>query len=164
MDYLFSPWRYSYVTAPRNGDGCVFCELGGSDPADDEQRYVVYRATHHYVVLNAYPYTSGHLMIVPYEHASRLSALRPAALHELVALTAQVEAVLDEAYHPDGINVGLNLGKCAGAGIEEHLHLHAVPRWFGDTSFMTVVGETRVLPEVLRESWRRLSGRFSGRQ
>lgn len=161
MDFLFSPWRFSYVTSVKEGnDGCVFCRLASSEATQDESSYVIHRAVHHFVVLNAFPYTSGHLMIVPYDHAARLSDLQRPGLEELMRLAAQSERVLDEAYHPGGINIGLNLGECAGAGIAGHLHMHAVPRWTGDTNFMTVTGETRVLPEDLHDTWLRLHGRF----
>ncbi len=160
MDHLFSPWRYAYVTSVKDDGECVFCRLGGADPAMDSETYVLHRGRYHFIVLNVYPYTSGHLMIVPFEHVDRLSGLSGEAAAELIELTTRSEQVLDEAYRPEGINFGLNLGKCAGAGIEAHLHLHAVPRWFGDTNFMTAVGETRLLPESLEESWQRLAGRF----
>ena len=162
MDYLFSPWRYSYVTSTKDEGGCVFCRLASADPSEDESSFVVHRGEHHFIVLNTYPYTSGHLMIVPYEHVARLTELDRSSREELGELTARSEQVLDEVYHPEGINFGLNVGECAGAGIAEHLHLHAVPRWFGDTNFMTVTGETRVLPEDLQDSWRRLQGCFGG--
>ena len=160
MDRLFSPWRYAYVTSQKAEGGCALCRLGAADSSADEAGFVVARARHLFVVLNIYPYNSGHLMIVPYRHAPRLSALDDDVLHELIRLAARVEEALEDAYHPDGINFGMNLGQSAGAGIADHVHLHAVPRWAGDTNFMTVAGETRVLPEALRATWQRLRGRI----
>lgn len=164
MDHLFTPWRMAYVAGAGSGaggaDSCVLCTLRDADPADDETSFVVHRAPAHYVVLNIYPYTSGHIMIVPHDHASRLAELSEASLSGLVWLAARAEAVLEEVYRPEGINLGMNLGRCAGAGMPDHLHLHVVPRWTGDTAFMTVTGATRVLPEDLRETWRKLRGRF----
>ena len=157
MDHLFSPWRFSYVSNPKEeAERCVFCRLGSSNPDDDTTNYILHRGNHHYLVLNIYPYNPGHLMVVPYEHHARLGDMEPDALAELLALTCRVERLLDDTYAPEGINVGLNIGRCAGAGIVDHLHLHAVPRWTGDTSFMTVTGGTRVLPEDLAESWLKL--------
>jgi ATP adenylyltransferase len=161
MDLLFCPWRYAYVTAARPAkQQCVLCAIGSADPREDERDLVVGRSGRHFVVLNRYPYNNGHLLIVPYRHVARLSELSEDELHELFRLTARAEAVMEEVYHPGGLNVGMNLGSCAGAGIAEHLHVHVVPRWSGDTSFMTVAGETRILPEDLGETWRKLHGRF----
>lgn len=164
MDHLFTPWRMAYVagggSGAAGGGSCVLCALRDADPADDEASFIVHRAPGHYVVLNIYPYTSGHVMVVPHEHASRLAELSEASLSGLARLAARAEAVLEEVYRPEGINLGMNLGRCAGAGMPDHLHLHVVPRWTGDTAFMTVTGATRVLPEDLRETWRRLRGRF----
>lgn len=160
MDHIFSPWRYAYVTSRKGDDGCVLCGIGADAPSSDEERLVVARGDHAFVVLNLYPYNSGHLMVVPYRHASHLGDLDAAVLAGMGRLAARAEAVLVEVYRPDGVNLGMNLGKAAGAGIEDHLHLHVVPRWIADTNFMTVAGETRVLPEGLRETWRKLRGRF----
>jgi len=161
MDHLFSPWRFDYVSRPdKETEGCVFCGLGRADVSEDEAGFVLHRGQHHYSVLNLYPYTSGHLMIVPYEHQAKLAELSAESLAELTSLAARVEALLDEVYKPDGINLGMNLGECAGAGIADHLHLHAVPRWCGDTNFITVTGRTRVLPEDLHETWRKLRERW----
>jgi ATP adenylyltransferase len=157
MDRLFCPWRYSYVTsAPAPESECVLCDLGAGDPSRDREGLIVHRAHHHYVVLNKYPYTSGHVMIVPYAHLERLSELPPEALPELSYLMARAESVLSAEYRAEGLNVGLNLGRYAGAGIPRHLHTHVVPRWSGDTHFMTVTGETRVIPEELDDTWQRL--------
>jgi ATP adenylyltransferase len=143
MDHLWSPWRLSYVTdgAPRSG--CVFCEAS----AGRDDSLVVFRGKTCFVILNKFPYNNGHLMVVPDRHVASLSELAPEEQAELVALAGRAEIALLEAYAPHGLNMGINLGKPAGAGILDHLHMHVVPRWNGDTNFMTVVGETRVLPE-----------------
>ena len=161
MDFLFTPWRYAYVTAERKPERCVLCDIAESDAGEDERLLVVHRGRHNFILLNAYPYTSGHLMVAPYRHVARLSLLDTAERDEIIGLAARVESVLEETYRPEGFNLGFNLGQCAGAGIAEHLHMHAVPRWIGDTSFMTVTGETRVMPESLEQSWQRLRGRFA---
>lgn len=158
MDYLWTPWRYQYLTAPGNQDTCIFC--AAAKEGDDRKHLVVHRAVHNYVILNRYPYTSGHLMIVPYQHAASLELLEDPTLAELMALAKASERHLRTLYRPDGLNLGINIGKSAGAGIAGHLHLHALPRWMGDANFMTVVGETRVLPEELEMTWERLSAAF----
>jgi ATP adenylyltransferase len=160
MDYLFSPWRFRYVTRPKDESGCVFCQIARSDHARDEEHFVLARADHHFVVLNIYPYTTGHIMVVPYLHEASLSRLPHESLDELAHLAARSERLLLEVYGAEGVNLGMNLGHCAGAGIQEHLHLHAVPRWCGDTNFMTVTGMTRVLPEELHATWVKLSGKI----
>ena len=161
MDHLFTPWRYTYVTTAGDEPGCVLCKIAEGDPVEDERLLVLHRGHRNFVVLNAFPYTCGHLMVVPYRHVPRLSGLEPAERDELIALATRAEAILEETYRAEGLNLGMNLGRCAGAGIAEHLHLHALPRWIGDTSFMTATGETRVLPETPQQSWTRLRGRFS---
>ena len=160
MDHLFSPWRYAYVTSPKTDGGCVLCRIGSADPSGDEGGFVVARGLHHFVVLNIYPYNTGHLMIVPYRHVPRLAELGEEVLKEMALIAARAEAALSEVYRPEGINLGMNLGQCAGAGIADHLHLHVVPRWAADTNFITVTGETRVLPEDLHRTWQRLRGKI----
>jgi ATP adenylyltransferase len=151
MDHLWSPWRLDYVTADKPSDGCVFCDaLAGRDPL------IVFGGRLAYVILNRYPYNNGHLMVVPNRHLASLVELSVDELHEVAGLSQRSEAVLREAYTLQGINVGINLGKAAGAGIHQHLHVHLVPRWSGDTNFMTVVGQTRVLPEDLASTALRL--------
>jgi ATP adenylyltransferase len=162
MQHLFTPWRFKYVTQVEHQKGCILCGVAATDPSEDESVFILHRAEHNFLVLNIYPYTSGHLMIVPFEHYSRLAEMPEAALSEFTGLAVRVEKLLTEVYRPEGINMGMNLGLCAGAGIVEHLHMHAVPRWTGDTSFMTVVGDTRVIPEDLQKTWRKLRDRFSG--
>jgi ATP adenylyltransferase len=156
MDYLWSPWRYSYI-AQVNSDKqveCIFCDALARN--DDASTLIVYRGKKIFVILNRYPYTSGHVMIVPYAHVAQLGRCDAETLLEMMQLTSRVEQAFGANYKPDGMNVGMNLGKAAGAGVLGHLHLHALPRWFGDTNFMTVAGETRVHPEDLRVTYERL--------
>lgn len=154
MDYLWTPWRYQYITTSDKPCECVFCAaaLGG----DDRELLVVFRGKANFVILNRFPYTSGHVMVVPVEHVATLEELSEEALMEMFRLARDCERHLRAVYHPEGLNLGMNIGKSAGAGIAGHLHLHVLPRWTGDTNFMTVVGETRVLPEDLEVTWQRL--------
>jgi ATP adenylyltransferase len=153
VDRLWAPWRLSYVTAaPAPQTDCIFCAARESP----DHELVLLRGRHSFVILNLYPYNNGHLMVVPHRHVSTLESLEEPDRNELMALTRLSEMALTEAYHPQGMNVGINLGKAAGAGIENHLHVHLVPRWSGDTNFMTAVGQTRVLPEDLKETAARL--------
>jgi ATP adenylyltransferase len=182
MDHLWTPWRYAYVTGEDSarpklgvpaalaswpGDlHCVFCNMiaavdyavaNGMPLAEAEAAtYILERGPTCFVVLNAFPYNGGHLMVVPYRHESSLAVLPLAEAEELIRMARRAERVLEVVYKPHGMNFGLNLGRAAGAGVAEHLHLHAVPRWSGDNNFMSVLAETRVLPEMLDESWRRL--------
>ncbi len=189
MEHFWTPWRYNYVTtadkavragvpaklAAWQGDtGCVFCNLlaavdhaiaDGMDRDEAEAAGgIVLRAEHCFVCLNAFPYTSGHVMAMPYAHLDRLAALPVAAAHELAELAQQTELVLGRVYNPHGFNFGMNVGQSAGAGVAGHIHLHAMPRWVGDTSFMTTVAETRVLPEDLETTWWRLRAAFAEQQ
>ena len=146
LDRLYTPWRLAYVTGAAKSADCVFCAaLTGTD-ADP---LIVFRGSSAFVILNLFPYNNGHLMVVPNRHIASLVDATPAELTEMMDLTRRAEIALREAFAPQGMNMGLNLGKAAGAGILEHLHLHVIPRWAGDTNFMTVVGETRVLPQEL---------------
>src|SRR3984893_13309537 len=154
MDFLFTPWRYAYITSANNPGDCLFC--GILQMKDDQKALIVHRAKHCFEMLNAFPYTSGHAMVVPYEHIDELTKLSQPAAEELMALTQRLEGILRELYRPDGLNLGMNLGKAAGAGVAGHIHLHVLPRWFGDANFMTVAGETRVHPEELKITYERL--------
>jgi ATP adenylyltransferase len=156
MDYLWSPWRYRYVSLASQADGCIFCDAAAQP--DDEASYIVHRASCNFVILNRFPYTNGHLMIAPYEHVPTLEQAAEETLAEMMRLTRCAEKHLREIYHPQGLNVGMNLGQCAGAGVASHIHMHVVPRWTGDASFMTVTGETRVLPEDLATTYEKLRG------
>ena len=186
MDILWTPWRYSYVTTAEGraragvpaslsawpGElGCVFCNLmaaidfaiahGMSADAAEAAGGLVVRGQHCFVCLNAFPYTSGHVMAMPYAHLDRLAALPTEAAHELMDLAQRTERVLEGLYRPHGFNFGMNVGQAAGAGVAGHLHLHAMPRWVGDTNFMTTVAETRVLPEDLATTWKRMRAAFA---
>ena len=158
MDYLWTPWRYQYVVASGDAVECVFCAAGRS--SDDRANLVVHRGKHHFVILNRFPYTSGHSMVVPYAHIGNLEELDGEAANELMALSRATARHLREIYRPEGLNLGMNVGKSAGAGIAGHLHMHVLPRWTGDTNFMTVTAETRVLPEALETTWERLREAF----
>jgi ATP adenylyltransferase len=185
MDYLWTPWRYPYLVdddpcgrkgvpealAAWTGDcHCVFCNLiaatrfaveqGGKGLDADRAANIVLRGEYSFIVLNAFPYSSGHVMIVPYAHQETLASLDQATAFEIMRLAQRTEAVQRQVYAPDGINMGLNLGKAAGAGVAGHLHVHVLPRWLGDSNFMTVIAETRVLPETLETTWERLRQGF----
>ena len=153
MDHLWSSWRLSYVNGSAKSDRCVFC---AAQDAVDADSLIVFRGRAAYVILNLYPYNNGHLMVVPNRHIASLAAATSEELHEMIELTQRAEVALREAYAPHGLNVGINLGKPAGAGILDHLHVHVVPRWNGDTNFMTVIGQARVLPEELPQTAERL--------
>ena len=157
MDRIWSPWRHSYVTRSEDSPGCVFCI---ARTIGEGRQLIVHEGTLAYVILNRYPYNNGHLMVVPNRHLPALVDLAVDELNEVALLTQRSEAVLREAYKLEGINVGINLGKPAGGGIPGHLHVHLVPRWIGDTNFMTVVGDTRVLPEDLASTASRLAPIF----
>jgi ATP adenylyltransferase len=158
MDRLWSPWRYRYVSQASPSDECVFCaKAAGSDDAAD---LILYRGVHNYALLNLYPYTTGHLMVAPYAHIADLEALPDEAACEMMRLAQTAIRHLRAVYRPHGLNAGFNLGECAGAGVAGHLHMHILPRWTGDANFMTAVGETRVMPEDLSETWRKLSAAF----
>ncbi len=157
MDYLWTPWRYQYVQGALSQE-CLFCRKSAEQK--DEENYLVHRAERSFVLLNLYPYTPGHLMVAPYAHVATLEEAEEATLAEMMRLTRRAEAHLRAIYRPRGFNVGLNIGECAGAGVAGHLHVHVVPRWPGDTSFMTAVGETRIVPEELAATYRKLSQAF----
>ena len=155
QERLWAPWRMAYVSeAGKPSAECIFCAKPAEDA--DAQNLIVWRGEYCFVILNLFPYTSGHLMIVPYRHAPDLASLTDAEWLELGRLMRQCLRALEREYRPDGFNVGFNLGRAAGAGIEGHLHMHIVPRWHGDTNFMATIGETRVLPESLEQTYTRL--------
>ncbi len=157
MNRLWAPWRLAYVTALPSPAECIFCDA--SAQADAE--LVVYRGRLCFVILNLYPYTNGHVMVVPRRHLASMAALTHDELVEMAELTQAAERVLTEVYRPQGINLGMNLGRPAGAGVADHIHTHLVPRWTGDTNFMTVVGEVRVLPEEIAQTAERLRPAFA---
>ena len=165
MDILWSPWRYAYIksndseTAAKQG-GCVFCEILNNS-ATDEENFILHRAEFNFVILNIYPYISGHLLIVPYAHLADLDRAEQSASNELMDLAKSCQTALREAYQPHGFNLGMNFGKAAGAGVAEHIHMHILPRWTGDANFMTTVGETRTVPEDLHTTFAKLKGKFN---
>ena len=157
MDRLWSPWRYRYVSSLSGetaSNACIFC----TQPAakDDEGHFIVLRAERNFVMLNLYPYTNGHLLIAPYEHVAKLADAQPETMVEMMRLAVRCEVALRKLYSPDGINLGMNLGEAAGAGVAGHIHMHLLPRWSGDASFMSTIAETRVLPEELKITYQRL--------
>ena len=154
MDYLWTPWRYAYVSSGEKPGACIFCDA--PRVGDDRQALIVQRGRHCYTILNRFPYTSGHVMVVPFAHVDQLQKLSVEAGDEMMALCRRMEAVFREVYRPDGINLGMNLGKAAGAGVAGHLHMHVLPRWVADANFVSVVGETRVIPEALETTWEKL--------
>lgn len=183
MDRLWTPWRYEYISAaggaagrkgvpkaleswPGEDAGCVFCNLiravewgiaeGPGEEAAERAGLVVRRLTACFICLNAFPYSSGHVLVVPYRHTDSLAKLPIGEAEEIMRAAQKIETALRSVYRPDGINLGMNLGEAAGAGVAGHIHLHELPRWFGDTNFMTVTGETRILPETLETTWSRL--------
>jgi ATP adenylyltransferase len=159
MDHLWTPWRYQYVQSAPASE-CIFCQKSAQN--DDEQNYIVHRGASAFVLLNLFPYNTGHLMVAPYAHVATLEEAEEATLAEMMRLTRRAETHLRAIYRPRGFNVGLNIGECAGAGVAGHLHIHVLPRWPGDTSFMTTVGETRIVPEDLATTYRKLSQAFRG--
>jgi len=157
MDVLWSPWRYDYITGGENGEktGCVFCDILNNS-ASDEENFILKRAEFNFVILNIYPYTTGHLMVVPYEHLDTLAKAHKLATDEMMDLVKRCETAISNTYNPDGINLGMNLGKAAGAGVAGHFHMHLLPRWIGDVNFMTAIGQTRTLPETLPCTYEKL--------
>jgi len=160
MDYLWTPWRYRYVSDPTKEDSCIFCEA--LSLGDDAKSLIVFRGAKNFVILNRFPYSTGHVMVVPYAHVPDLIACEEETLGELWRTARLVQRALAAVYAPEGYNLGMNLGRCAGAGVTGHLHLHVLPRWIGDTNFMTVVGETRVQPEDLSVTYEKLRRALHG--
>ncbi len=152
MDHLYTPWRRDYIQTAKT-PGCIFCNAINQP---DSEALVIYRAQHSYVILNRYPYTNGHLMVVPYLHMDTIEMLDPDIRAEMMELVSKAMLILREVYQPHGFNLGGNIGSAAGAGIAEHVHLHVLPRWNGDTNFMTAVGNTRILPETIEDTWQRI--------
>jgi ATP adenylyltransferase len=160
MDHLWTPWRYNYIQKSSPSGGCIFCEKAAANR--DEDNLIVFRGERNFIILNAFPYTNGHVMVAPYEHVATLEAAAPATLAEMMSLAQTLEVKLRALYRPDGVNLGMNIGECAGAGVAGHIHMHVLPRWCGDANFMSVIGETRVLPEDLRTTYERLSKALAG--
>jgi len=160
---LWNPWRYEYIRTTTKPKGtCIFCDLPSRS---DQEALILYRGKYSYIALNAYPYNSGHLMVIPYRHVPSLEDLSSEELKELVDLVVKSIKALRESFSPDGFNVGLNIGRAAGAGVEDHVHVHVVPRWVGDANFMAIISSTKNLPisldeayKILKDSWRKLFG------
>jgi len=161
LERLWSPWRAKYIASgvDSEAEGCVFCRMA-AEPEHDETNFVLHRAQHTFIVLNLYPYISGHLMIVPYLHTSEFDSVPKEITDEMMDLAKRSQTALREVYSPSGFNLGMNLGAAAGAGIADHLHIHVLPRWTGDTNFMTTVGESRVIPEALEVTYEKLRQKF----
>ncbi|HEX9712047.1 MAG TPA: HIT domain-containing protein [Actinomycetota bacterium] len=153
MDRLWTPWRMAYIKGEARHPGCVFCDMPADDPAKDRENLILARGERAFVIMNKYPYNAGHLMVAAYRHVARYEQLDPEEHAEMSALTARCIRALEQVYQPEGYNIGVNLGRAAGAGIVDHLHGHIVPRWNGDTNYMTTVGETKVLPETLDQTY-----------
>lgn len=161
MQRLWSPWRSKYIASgvDAQAEGCVFCRIA-ANPDEDDTNFVVHRGQHSFVVLNLYPYITGHIMVVPYLHTSELDSAPKEITDEMMDLTKRSQTALRAVYSPSGFNMGMNLGAAAGAGIADHLHIHLLPRWTGDTNFMTTVGESRVIPEALEVTYEKLREKF----
>ncbi|MEA1912920.1 MAG: HIT domain-containing protein [candidate division WOR-3 bacterium] len=157
MKKIYAPWRSEYIKNP-SGEGCIFCKAAESK--DDRKWFVLSRGEHSFAMMNRYPYTNGHIMIAPYKHTGNLQELRLFELNELMELLQRWQAVISKAINPDGFNIGMNIGRTAGAGFEDHLHFHLVPRWRGDTNFMPVVAETKVIPVSLLEGYALLKSTY----
>ncbi|HPG38978.1 MAG TPA: HIT domain-containing protein [bacterium] len=157
MDKIWAPWRIEYILQPKP-QGCIFCDK--PKESNDRQNLILYRGAVSFIIMNFYPYNNGHIMIVPYRHISQLSLLTPDEQNEMMKLLGMSTTILQKALSPDGFNIGMNLGKVAGAGIDDHLHFHIVPRWNGDTNFMPVTGHTKVISQGLYESWEQLQPLF----
>ena len=155
---IWAPWRLAYVMDQSKNETCVFCDAPGA--GDDEQRLIVHRGEHSFVILNLFPYTNGHLMVSPFEHVARLQDIDGETAAEIMALAQRAMGILDEAYRPEGYNVGFNQGRVAGAGVDSHIHLHVVPRWGGDTNFMPVLADTLTLPQTLEDTFATVKAGF----
>jgi len=158
MEYINAPWRARYVKNVSRAEGCIFCQALKQE--DDSKAFILHRGRHNFVILNKYPYTPGHLMIAPFRHLDSPEKATRAASHELWDIQALCLKILRSHYRPQGFNLGMNLGKCAGAGITDHYHIHLIPRWPGDSNFMPLVGETRVVIETLETTFAQLSPLF----
>ncbi len=156
MDYLWTPWRYQYIkeASSNKPTKCIFCEL--PDDNNDEENLILHRGKHNYIILNRFPYTNGHSMIVPFRHFGDFHLLSDEEGIEMIYLAKKLQKALIETYNPEGFNIGFNQGRCAGAGVADHLHLHIVPRWTGDSNMVSIIGETRIIPEDLKTTYEKL--------
>ena len=157
MEYIWAPWRMQYIQGEKPGV-CILCEKPGED--NDTGNYILYRGEKNFIILNSYPYNPGHLMVAPYRHTASLEELTEEERNEHFAIVSRCVRVLKQEFNPGGFNIGLNLGKIAGAGIEDHTHTHIIPRWQGDTNFVTIVSDVRVVPEALADTYQKLKGKF----
>lgn len=155
---LWAPWRFQYISDTSKNEGCIFCETCQS--ADDEKNLIVHRGSNTFIIMNKFPYNNGHLLIVPCQHTAEMTDLNDAARLEVFEFMSLSQKVLNDVMHPQGFNFGMNLGRLAGAGITDHLHIHVVPRWGGDTNFMPIVGHTKVISEALEKTWEKLNSAF----
>jgi ATP adenylyltransferase len=157
MNHIWSPWRMEYIESSKETD-CIFCRAQARE--DSAENLIAFRGERAYVILNRYPYTSGHLMVVPFDHQANLEELDPPTRAEMMELTTRCITVLRRVYHPQAFNMGANFGEAAGAGVKSHIHFHIVPRWAGDTNYITILGDTRVLPETLEQTYERVKNGF----
>ncbi len=163
MEFLWSPWRNHYVTSgqAQQPPGCIFCSFAAPPaPEFDDEHFILWRGQHNFILLNLYPYTTAHLLIVPFAHVAELTAVAKSGTDEMMDLAKEAQRAIGLEYQPDGYNLGMNLGRAAGAGIAAHLHLHLLPRWTGDANFITTIGATRVLPEALSDTYQKLKKHF----
>ena len=158
MKRIFTPWRMKYINSEKKENGCIFCDV--IEQNDDSGNLIVHRGNKTFVILNRYPYTSGHLMVIPYQHSENLSDLDIETRTEMMELVNKASEVVKEVYKPEGFNIGINMGSAAGAGIADHIHIHVVPRWIGDTNFIPVVGDTRLIPEDLDITYKRIKSEW----
>jgi ATP adenylyltransferase len=161
MKHIWSPWRMTYIENHGKENGCVFCKAAALE--DSADNLIIQRGELAFVILNRYPYTSGHVMVVPFAHKPNLEELDPPTRAEIMEWTARATTVLRKIYNTTAFNIGVNIGEAAGAGVKEHVHIHVVPRWNGDTNYMTTLAETRVLPEALEETWKKIKDGFQHR-
>ena len=159
MDHIFTPWRYQYVSNVDEKKGCIFCEKAAAE--EDRENLVIFRGRLCFAMLNLYPYCSGHVMVSPYKHTGTIEELEEETLSSMMELAKRCIGAIRDAFAPDGFNLGINIARVAGAGMQDHVHLHVVPRWAGDSNFMSVIGDTRVLPLSLDEVWKALSERMA---
>lgn len=157
MEHIWAPWRMEYIEAEKT-EGCILCEKPGED--DDTGNYILFRGEMNYIIMNSYPYTPGHLLVAPYRHIDSLEKLGKEERHQHFDIVSRCVEVLRQVFNPGGFNIGVNLGKVAGAGIDDHVHSHIVPRWQGDTNFVTVISDVRVVPEALAATYQKLKGKF----
>ena len=156
MDHIWTPWRMAYICGQEKCDGCVFCRMAAEDEQLDAKNYIVYRGERIFSVLNLYPYNNGHLLVLPYDHVATLEDVPAAAQADMMRMAGYLVALMRDLTAPSGFNLGMNIGKAAGAGIDDHIHLHIVPRWQGDTNFMPVVARARVIPEWLDDTYAKI--------